>query len=97
MTAAITPGREELLALADLMEGDRSSAHIDMTAKRRSIIAYALRLAAKPADDVRELQRRVKRYGSFCDTECEGRCRECPDELIRDLAASLSPTGAPKP
>lgn len=62
-----------------------------------SNVGVLARLAAKPADDgVRDLLKRAKRYGSFCDPECEGRCRECPDELIRDLAAALSTTGGSK-
>lgn len=28
---------------------------------------------------------RAREARSFCDPECEGRCRECPNDLIRDL------------
>jgi hypothetical protein len=33
----------------------------------------------------RTIQERMDDAPSFCDPECEGRCRECPDDLIKDL------------
>lgn len=96
-----TPGSAELiLEISHSLAGHSfaliTGGHHEEVASK-IVATVTSRLAAKPAEDVRELQKRVKRYGSFCDPECEGRCRECPDELIRDLAAALSPTQAPKP
>ncbi len=53
MTAAATPSRDSILSLLDLFES--KIAHIDIDPRRRAIITFALRLAAKPAEDgVRE-------------------------------------------
>lgn len=40
--------------------------------------------------DTSRLLKRADKAGPFCDPECEGRCRECPDELIRDMKAEIA-------
>lgn len=45
-------------------------------------------MTEKP-QSVGALEKRVRRLGSACDPECEGRCRDCPDDVIRALLARV--------
>lgn len=91
MTTATT-GRDAILSLLDLFESDIG--HIDLNPQRREIIKYALRLAAKPADEgVREaLAARALAYRQ------NGGMLFAGHTVADDFeACALSTTKAPKP
>ena len=39
---------------------------------------------------VEQLRKRADRCVGLCDPGCEGRCRECPADLVHDLLAALT-------
>ena len=39
---------------------------------------------------VEQLRKRADRCVGLCDPGCEGRCKECPADLVRDLLAALT-------
>ena len=39
--------------------------------------------------DLKQMPTRLREMTSCCDPECEGRCRECPDILIRESADAI--------
>ena len=52
-------------------------------------MAWPMALLGVPPMTSEALLREAKKAGSFCDPECEGRCRTCPDDLIRALIARV--------
>lgn len=56
----------------------------------RCLEAKATMTAALPPGDEAGLVKRYDRIKLFlCDSECQGRCAECPADFVRDLMAAL--------
>lgn len=48
-------------------------------------------------DEMLALVKRADKIGSQCDPECEGRCRECPDEILRDMRNFIAARASARP
>lgn len=42
---------------------------------------------------IAKLEKRVQEMHPLCVDGCWGRCKDCPDDLIRDLLAALHASG----